>query len=121
MGSLEQLATEYIDRVVNRRDLTALDDMVAVEYRGSGPGWPTTIEQLRQFYETQARDRPDWHIDVREAVELGNSVVIRAHAYGTVHDSGQARTKSLDWLTHYRFADGRISEINVLEVLHRTD
>lgn len=118
MGPLEEFVTAYIDRVVNRRDVTALDDMVAAEYRGSGAGWPTTIEQLRQFYETQARDRPDWHIDVEEAVELRDSVVIRAHAYGTVRDSGQARTKSLHWLTHYRVVDRRITEINVLEVVH---
>ena len=30
--------TSYIERVVNRRDLTAVDDMVSADYVGSGPG-----------------------------------------------------------------------------------
>lgn len=114
--TLSDLAVGYIDRVVNRRDLTAIDELVATDYRGSGPGWPTTLAALRQFYEAQMRDRPDWYIDVREVIELGDSVVIRAHASGTVLEQGGAHPRAVDWLTHYRLRDGRILEINVLTV-----
>jgi predicted SnoaL-like aldol condensation-catalyzing enzyme len=118
--SLRDLAVDYIERVVNQRDLTAVDELVARDYRGSGPGWPTTIGALRQFYEDQMRDRPDWHIHVREAIELGDSVVLRAHASGTAIDGGVARPRAVEWMTHYRFGDGRIREINVLAVVNVT-
>ncbi len=75
--------------------------------------------QLRRFYEEQVRDCPDWHIDVEEVVELGDSVVVRAHAQGSVKGSGTQRPTALDWLTHYRFRDGRITEINLLTVVPR--
>lgn len=119
MTSLSELAISYIERVVNRRDHAAIDEMVAGDYRGSGQGWPTTLGQLRQFYEDQVRDRPDWHIDVEVVVELGDSVVVRAHAQGSVMGSGTLRRTALDWLTHYRFRDGRITEINLLTVVPR--
>jgi hypothetical protein len=79
-GPLGGLVAEYVERVVNRRDLSAVDELVSTEYRGSGPDWPTTLEELRQFYRRQARDRPDWHIEIRETVELGDSVVVLARA-----------------------------------------
>lgn len=116
MNSLRDLAVDYLDRVVNRRDLTAVDELVASDYRGSGPGWPTTVDALRTFYEDQRRDRPDWRIDVRDAIELGDSVVISAHASGTEIREGVGRPRAVEWMTHYRFADGRIREINVLTV-----
>lgn len=114
--SLRDLAVDYIERVVNRRDLTAVDELVASDYRGSGPGWPTTIGALRQFYEDQIRDRPDWRIDVRDAIELGDSVVISAHASGTEIRDGIGRPRAVEWMTHYRFVGRRIQEINVLTV-----
>ena len=117
MRTLTDVVTEYIERVVNRRDLSAVDEIVDVGYRGSGHGWPATRDELRAFYEAQARDRPDWHIDVQETVELGDSVVVRAHAHGTVIENGHDEQRHLEWLTHYRLAEGRIVEINVLAVV----
>lgn len=66
-SSVGQHVREYIERVVNRRDPTAVDDLVCPDYRGSGPDWPTTLDALRQFYADQYRERPDWHIDVLES------------------------------------------------------
>ena len=108
----------YIERVVNQRDVTAVDDMVSPGYVGRGPEWATNIEELRQFYLTQMRDRPDWHIEVQGTVELGDSVVVRALAGGTVTGNGVSRRMSLAWLTHYRVVDRRITEINILAVAH---
>ena len=116
-GPLEQFVTAYIDRVVNRQDVTAVDDMVSPGYTGQGPDWPSTLAELRQFYLDQMRDRPDWHIDVQDAVELGDSVVVRALASGTVTVEGVARRKRLEWLTHYRVVDRLIAEINIMEVV----
>ena len=115
--SLSQLATEYIDRVVNRRDITAFEEMVADDYRGTGPRWPATREELRRFYETQQVERPDWRIDIREVVELGDSVVVRAHACGAVATGTSTVHAEVDWLAHYRFRNSQIIEINVLSVV----
>jgi hypothetical protein len=116
-GPLGTFVTSYIERVVNQRDLTAVDDMVSADYAGSGPGWPTHIDELRQFYVEQTRDRPDWRIDVHDTVELGDSVVARAIAGGTVAVDGRPRRTRLEWLAHYRVVDRRITEINVLAVV----
>jgi predicted SnoaL-like aldol condensation-catalyzing enzyme len=117
MGTLSQLVAEYIERVVNRRDVTAVDDTVAPDYVGSGHGWPATREALRSFYETQAHTRPDWHIDIKETVEVGDSVVVRAHAGGTVTEDDHAERQRVEWLTHYRIREAQIIEINVLTVV----
>ena len=37
-GLLGGLVTSYIERVVNQRDLTALDDMVSRDFAGTGAG-----------------------------------------------------------------------------------
>jgi len=34
---------------VNRRDLTAVDDMVSADYVGRGQEWPTDVDELRRF------------------------------------------------------------------------
>lgn len=111
----------YIDRVVNQRDITAVDECVSQSYRGSGPDWPTDRETLRRFYEKQYADRPHWHIDVQETVQLGDSVVARALAGGPVVVDGTAVTKRLEWLAHYRLQDGLITEINLLSLVPHGD
>jgi predicted SnoaL-like aldol condensation-catalyzing enzyme len=114
VGPLGRFVSTYIERVVNRQDLTALDEMVSPRYTGRGPEWPTTIDELRQFYTDQIRERPDWHIDIQATVEVGDSVVVRAFAGGTVLVEGVARHRRLEWLAHYRVVGRCITEINLL-------
>lgn len=116
-GQLGDFVRSYIERVVNQRDVTAVEEMVSPDYVGRGPEWAADIEELRQFYLAQARDRPDWHIEVQDSIELGDSVVVRAVAGGAVMVDGVIRRKTLEWLTHYRVVDGRIAEINILSVV----
>lgn len=104
----------YLDRVVNRRDLSAVDELVDPAYRGSGFDWPADREALREFYAWQARERPDWHIDVQETVEVGDCIVVRALAGGTVVEDGTAVRRAVEWLAAYRLAGGRLVEIQVL-------
>ena len=120
---LGQFVREYLQRVVNERDVTAVDDMVRLDYRGSGRGWPADIAGLREFYQRQARSRPDWRIDVQETVEVGEWVAVRAYAGGTVlHDEARVPLpspfrKTLEWLTAYRVIDDKIAEIRVISVV----
>lgn len=110
---------EYLDRVVNRQDISGVDDLVSASYAGSGFGWPADATALRRFYEEQYRDRPDWRIDVQEVVELGTSVVARALAGGRARAGAGWESRRLEWLAHYRFHEGRIVEIHVLELVAR--
>jgi hypothetical protein len=116
-GPLGTFIMGYIERVVNQRDLTAVDDLVSSDYVGSGPEWPTNTDELRRFYVNQMHERPDWHIDVQGTIELGDSVVARAEASGTVAVDGRRRRARLEWLAHYRVVDRRITEINVLAIV----
>lgn len=120
MSDCAQIVTTYIDRVVNRRDISAVDEMVLPSYSGSGPGWPTTYEALRRFYLDQYRERPDWHIDVVSTVELGSHVTVLANAWGNVLFDGEWRPRALTWLAHYRVAEGRIRSIDILEVVQQS-
>lgn len=124
-GPLGEIVRGYLERVVNHRDLTAVDEHVAADYRGFGHGWPTDVNSLRQFYVRQAEFRPDWQIDVQQTMELDDVVVVRAYAGGTVsHDASGSPLaapchKDVEWLTAYRLRNGRITEIRLLAVRDR--
>lgn len=123
--TLAHLVREYLDRVVNRHELAAVDELVSGDYRGTGPGWPPDLANLRQFYEFQAQFRPDWRIDVQETVAVGDHVAVRAYAGGTIaHDEAgtpleAAFRKDIEWLAVYRFAGGRVAEVNFLTAVDR--
>lgn len=123
--SLADLVRGYVDRVVNRRDLDAVDQLVSPDYAGGGHGWPATLKDLRSFYEWQARTRPDWHIEVQETIEVDDCVVVRAYAGGTISADEQGRplaapqNRSVEWLAAYRLADGLITRIEVLALRPR--
>ena len=118
-GPLGHLVRTYIDRVVNRQDVTAVDDLVAPDYVGGGLGWPADRDALRRFYEHQLQVRPDWRIAVQSTLELGDHVTVHAHASGTEISEGASQRRELEWLTQYRIVDGRIREIRVLSVVPR--
>ena len=117
-----ELVLHYLDRVVNQRDLAAVDEMVAADYQGDGHGWPRTLDELRRFYAWQAATRPDWTIDVQETLQLGDCVVVRANAGGTVTDAEDSRPAAapvvdqVSWLAAYWVADDRIRRIHILEL-----
>lgn len=74
---LDRIVRDYLERVVNQRDVTAVDDLVAADYQGFGHGWPADVDALRQFYIRQAEFWPDWRIHVQETMEL-NYVFVHA-------------------------------------------
>jgi hypothetical protein len=113
----------YLQRVVNERDVTALDSMVSPEFRGSGNGWPPDIAGLREFYRDQARRRPDWHIDVQETIEVGEWVAVRALAGGTIATDDLEIAdvapfeKAIEWMALFRVVSGRITETRLMSVV----
>jgi hypothetical protein len=113
----------YLARAVNERDITAIEDMVSPGYQGSGRDWPPDLASLREFYQWQARMRPDWRVEVQETIEVGEWVAVRALAGGTVahDDPGKPVAASvrmvLEWLTLYHVVDRKIAEIRVIAVV----
>lgn len=116
-GTLGGFVRAYLDRVVNNRDLSGIDELVSPHYTGTGPGWPTTFDALRQFYALQAVERPDWYINVDATLELAEIVVVRAHAGGSIKIDGVMRRKDVAWLASYRVQDQLIHEINLLALV----
>jgi hypothetical protein len=99
-GPLGAFMRDFIERVVNEHDLNAIDEaveeMVSLEYRGSGSEWlrlAPDFEALRAFYRRQATQRPDWRIDIQETIEVGEYVAVRALAGGkqALDDAGAPR------------------------------
>ena len=119
------LVLAYLERVVNQRDLSAVDELVDPSYVGSGSAWPADRESLRAFYRWQAVSRPDWHIDVQQTVAVGESVVVRALAGGTVSATETGRplaapeSRAVEWLAAYRVSGGLITAIDVLAIRDR--
>ena len=118
-GTLAELVTAYLDRVVNEQDLSGVEELVSPAYTGAGPGWPTSREALRQFYAEQSVERPDWRIDVDATLELGDVVVVRARAGGTVTADGSTRRRDVEWLAAYRVEQHQIREIRLLSLVER--
>jgi hypothetical protein len=119
-GEMGQFYREYVERVVNQHDISAVDEMVSPDYLGGGHGWAETFEGLREFYGRQSRTRPDWHIDVQETVAVGEWVAVRAFAGGqeAYNDDGSPQSPpfltSVEWLSVIRVLDRRIAEIRVV-------
>jgi hypothetical protein len=126
MGDRADVVRSYLERVVNQRDLTAVDDLVSPDYRGSGLGWPADLAGLRAFYAWQAQTRPDWHVDVRDAIEVADVVVVRAEAGGTIAQDEQGRplaapaSRSVEWLAAYTVTGGRVTAIDLLALSDRS-
>ena len=124
---LSEVVADYLTRVVNQRDLSAVDDMIAADYTGGGHGWPETLAELRDFYEWQATSRPDWHIEVQKTVAVGDCVVVRAEASGTVTEFERGRplaaptARHVEWLAAYWVSHQRIRRIQVLSLTPRGD
>ena len=87
-GALGAFVRDYIRRVVNEHDITAVDEVVSPEHRGTGADGhrlAPDFDALRLFYLRQATQRPDWHIDIRETIEVADYVAVRALAGGRNH------------------------------------
>jgi SnoaL-like domain len=79
---LDRFIREYIERVVNQHDISAVDEMVSPDYTGGGYGWPENVAALQEFYDRQNRTRPDWRINIQQTVEVGEWIAVRALAGG---------------------------------------
>ena len=128
-GSLGAFIRHYVGRVVNEHDISVVDEMVSSDYRGTGSEWhllAPDFEALREFYQRQATQRPDWRIDIQESIEVGEYVAVRALASGkqAFDDDGARRRPpfptAVEWLTVYHVVEGRIVESRVVTSMVRS-
>jgi predicted SnoaL-like aldol condensation-catalyzing enzyme len=123
---LGQFYREYVERVVNQHDMSAVDEMVSPNYMGAGHGWPETIEALREFYRRQSRTRPDWRIDIQQTVAVGEWVAVRAFAGGqeAYNEDGSRQSPpfptSVEWLSTIRVVEAKIAEIRIVSWVDHT-
>jgi hypothetical protein len=129
-GELGSFMRKFIQRVVNEHDLSAVDEMVSPEYRGTGADWEelaSNIEVLREFYRRQATYRPDWRIDIQETIELGEYVAVRAYAHGiqAFDEDGTPRRPpfptEVEWLSVNRILEGKLHEGRLITWLVRSE
>jgi hypothetical protein len=119
-GELSQFYREYVERVVNQHDMSAVDEMVSPDYVGGGHGWAANMEELREFYRRQNRLRPDWRIDIQETMEVGEWIAARALAGGqeAYNEDGSPQSPSfltsVEWLSTIRVVDRMIVEIRLV-------
>ena len=125
-GTLDQFIRRYIERVVNRHDITAVDDMVSPDYTGGGYGWAEDIDALREFYDRQNRLRPDWRIDIQDTTEVGEWVAVRAFAGGhEAYDEDESPQPppfltAVEWLTIFHVVESRIVETRIISVVEHS-
>ena len=123
--SLDLWVRRYLQRVVNDRDVGAVDELVAPDYAGFGAGWPADRDELRAFYTWQAAYRSDWHIDVKATVEVADWVAVRADAGGSVaFDTANQPLavpyrRAVEWLAVFRVERGLLVETRILAVRGR--
>ena len=122
-GQLDRFIRDYIERVVNRHDMGAVDEMVSPDYTGGGYGWAENFEALREFYDIQNRTRPDWRINIQETIEVGEWVAVRAYAGGNeAYDEDGSRRPppyltSVEWLAIFHVVKSRIVESRIVSVV----
>lgn len=116
-GQLGTFVREFMECVVNSHDLNTIDravnEMVSPEWHGD---MAPDVEGLRAFYHRQAIQRPDWHIDAQETLEVGEYVATRALAGGKLaFDQDGLPWQpgypiAVEWLTVTRIVDGKAVE-----------
>jgi steroid delta-isomerase-like uncharacterized protein len=83
---LKDLTRKFYDEVLNRGNLNAIDDFVAVdliEHQPAPPGAPSGREGMRQYLAMIREGFPDSYFEIKDMVAEGDKVWIRSIFHGT--------------------------------------
>lgn len=81
----------YFHRLINERDLSVCDDLLASDYRDhdAPPGAPPGAVGTKEFVADFLRDYPDLWVDIEDIVAEGDRLAARLVWRGTHKDSGR--------------------------------
>lgn len=114
----KKVASQFIEEVINRGNLSVVDDLVApdfLEHEELPPGMPAGREAFNQMPAILHGAFPDFKATINDLIAEGDKVVVRMTWSGTQHGewmgmppSGKAM--SINVIDIFRMAGGRIAE-----------
>jgi predicted SnoaL-like aldol condensation-catalyzing enzyme len=95
-------------RVFNAHDLTAIDDLVAMDYRQHTPGVPGGREGFRTGFSRYLAMSPDLSAEMKSIVEIEDIVVVR----GLIRMSSPppGHVSPVEVVDVFRVAEGQLQE-----------
>ena len=105
------LVRRWVDDVINRRDVDAVEELFSTDYVGRLNGDP--LKEMgpahpRMFAEAVLAQFPDVTASIEDAIACGDRVVLRTESRGTHVQTGRTAVVHGIWVV--RIADGRIAE-----------
>jgi predicted ester cyclase len=108
---------EYVDVIWNQKNLAALDKYFDPDHvdHDAPPGQAPGLAGLKPIFAMMQAAFPDWHIEVEQLLEVGDTVVARIRSSGThrgnffgIPATGRSFTSTSTHILRYR--DGKMSE-----------
>ena len=105
----KSLVREYLDRVINRRDLGACDELLAADYvdHDAPPGVEPGVEATKEYLATFLARYPELQVTIDDIIAEGDRVALRATWRGTAADGTDYREQGLVLI---RLNGGRLAE-----------
>lgn len=102
------------EKIVNNRDLSAVDEVFATDFvdRSAPPESPSDHSAIKGYYSRLFASFPDVHFTVEDLIEVGDKVVGRCTATGTLQGEYlrlKPTGKKATWTEIHigRFVDGK--------------
>ena len=118
---IKALETRFVEEVLNNKDLTAADELVAqdVVELDPFPGQERGREGLKELLGMLFAAFPDWHWTIEELISEGDKVVNRftwrgTHRGGFMGIAATGRRVEVKGMVIDRIVGGRIAETRIL-------
>ncbi len=78
------LVREYLDRLLNKRDLSVCDQFLSNDYRDhdASPDSAPGPQSIKEFVARFLEDYPDMRVDIQDSIAEGTRVAVRVVWYG---------------------------------------
>lgn len=113
----KQLYMRLADEVLNRKDLSVVDELIDVNFveHVAGAARLVGVEGFKAARRRRNAAFPDWHIDIEDLIAEGDKVVVRATGHGTHRGefmgiSPTGKRVSVRWIAIYRVEYGKLVE-----------
>jgi len=107
----KHIVTEYFDRLLNQKDLSVCDDLLAPDYidHDAGPNSPPGPEATKKWVGQHLAQYPDLHIQIKDLFSENNRVAVRLVWTGTHKDTQKPFHKTGIVILHLN-SQGKIIE-----------